>query len=252
MGKPRALQHAGKLPNDSEPTTGHGRTALSVVDVAGAKLAGAAADRGQAGTPDQRREFAAEEFITEAKFAKTVEVITEVEAAASALVPEDGNAGLPGERVARVLGGEGVRRDEEVGHRDRLIVLGGGKISRAQQEIIAPLAPVVLYLHKRDANAGGEIKGSDAGAVNVDCKVDERRPVSFLMGHNAQAGHTILDKAFVSEAVELAFARDAIQTDVERCKIDGTVNGFLQAGGQSPPFPPPDSGRPQSIHAPRR
>src|SRR5260370_26232064 len=67
------------------------------------------------------------------------------------------------------------------------------------------------------------------------------------MGHNAQARHSILDKAFVAEAVELAFASDAIQPDADGFEIDGTVNGFLQAGGQPLLFSAPDTGHPASI-----
>src|SRR5258708_26146414 len=67
------------------------------------------------------------------------------------------------------------------------------------------------------------------------------------MGHNAQARHSILDKAFVAEAVELAFASDAIQPDADGFEIDGTVNGFLQAGGRPLLFSPADPGHLESI-----
>src|ERR1700716_218908 len=128
MREPRALQHARKIRHDAHTATGNSRAILSVVNVAGTEQASTAADRGQARVPDERREFAVEDFITDAKFAKTVEVITEIKPAAGALVAKNGNASLAVESVARVLRGKRIRGDEEVGHRDRLVKLRGGQV----------------------------------------------------------------------------------------------------------------------------
>src|SRR5882762_10013990 len=107
---------------------------------------------------------------------------------------------------------------------NRLVVLGPCQISRTEQKVVAPFPAVILYVHKGDANAGREIKGCDPGTVNINRKTDEGRPVRLFVGHDAEARHTVLDKAFVTQAVELPLTSDAIKTDVKGCKIEGTAN----------------------------
>src|ERR1700722_7340034 len=113
MGEPRALQHA----RGGDRHTGSGardrRTVLSVPDVTRAKFASAAADDGEARIANQRTQFSVEDFVSDAEFAAASGVVTNVKAAAGALIAEDGDASQAGERIARVLGGKSEGRNKK-------------------------------------------------------------------------------------------------------------------------------------------
>src|SRR5258708_5033133 len=72
------------------------------------------------------------------------------------------------------------------------------------------------------------------------------------MGHTVQALRCVWEKAVVADAVELGFESDAVQPDADGFEIDGTVNGFLQAGGQPLLVSAADTGHLESIHGLRR
>ncbi len=186
------------------------------------------------GAADQRREFPAEDFVAEAKFAAAAGVIAEIETAAGALVAEDGDAGLAGELVAGKLGREGVGCNEEMGVAQGLVKLRGSQVAGAEQEVVTPFSAVMFDVHERNAGAGGEIEGGDAGAVDVDRQIHEGRAVVFLVRHDAQSGNTVLHEAFVAQALELAIAGDAGQARVELIQIEGLMEKALKPPLQVP------------------
>ena len=71
---------------------------------------------------------------------------------------------------------------------ERLIELAGGKVARAEQEIVTPFAAVMFHVHESDAGAGGKIECGHAGAIDVHGQIDERRPVGFLVCGDSQPG----------------------------------------------------------------
>src|SRR5438309_8488627 len=99
MRHARALQHARSRRHDSQAFAGNARAVQAVPDVTGAEFSGAAADDGEAGAADQRAETAAEDFVAPAQFAAAAGIVADVEAAAGALVAEDGD---PSESAKRI------------------------------------------------------------------------------------------------------------------------------------------------------
>ena len=146
-------------------------------------------------------------------------VKAEIETAACSFVAEDGDAGLAGEFVAGQLGGEGVGCNEKMSAAQGLVKLAGGEVAGAEQEIVAPLAAVMFDVHESDAGAGGKIEGRHAGSIDVYRQIHEWWTVGLLMCGHAQRGNAILRKAFVAQAVELAFSSDAGQLSFEFGKI---------------------------------
>src|SRR5580693_7075264 len=100
MDETRALQYPRQAGNEARSPTGDGGTVLAIPHVAGTEFSGAATHRRESCAPDQGREFSAEDFVSEAKFAAAAGVIAEIETAAGTLVAENGDAGLAGELVA--------------------------------------------------------------------------------------------------------------------------------------------------------
>src|ERR1700722_8478488 len=150
----RTLQNSRKSSGDAAAASGNGRIVLIIPNIARAKLSRAAAKSGQAGAANQGRKFSAEDFITKAQLATAPESVAEVKASPGTFVAEHGNASLTGKSVARQLGDECKRRNEEMRVRDRLVELRCGQIARSEQQVIAPFAAVMLNVHKRDARAG--------------------------------------------------------------------------------------------------
>ena len=95
-----------------------------------------------------------------------------------------------------------------MGGAKRLIKLRSGQVAGAEQEVIAPLAAMMFDVHESDAGAGGKAEGRHAGAIDVDGQIHEGRTVGLLMCGHSQRGYAILGKAFVAQAVELAFYKD--------------------------------------------
>src|ERR1700687_1535642 len=97
MGQPRALQNARDGGHHASSAAGHRGAVLSIPHVARAEFAGAAVDNGQTCTADQGIQLPLENLIPNTEFTTAAGVVSNVEAAASALVAEDRNAGQAAE-----------------------------------------------------------------------------------------------------------------------------------------------------------
>ena len=100
---------------------------------------------------------------------------------------------------------------------------------RSEQQIVTPLAAIVADIHEGHARTSREIERGDPRVFHVDCQIDERRAIGFLVRSRPRnPGTPILSEPLVARTIGLPLSRDASRLGIKLLEVQRSTECMAQ------------------------